>query len=94
MSKELFHDLREIQIIAEMSEQTYMDIPSHLREQMKLKRIDQPNFRPIYEKDNKWKERHQSVIEASKSRSEREDEIRAMHKQYATKLAEEAAKVK
>lgn len=80
MSKDLHHDLREIEIIAEMNERVYMDIPSHLREQMKIKRIDQPNFRPIYEKDAKWKERHQSVIEASKARSEREDEIRAAHK--------------
>ena len=80
MSKDLHHDLREIEIIAEMNERVYMDIPSHLRDQMKIKRIDQPTFRPIYEKDAKWKERHQSVIEASKARSEREDEIRAAHK--------------
>jgi hypothetical protein len=80
MSKDLFHELREIEILAQMSEEVYMDIPSHLRDQMEIKRIDQPNFRPIYEKDAKWKERHQSVIEASKSRAEREDEIRAMHK--------------
>lgn len=80
MSKELWESLREIEIIAEMREEVYLDIPSHLREQMKIKRIDQPNFRPIYEKDAKWKERHQSVIEASKARSEREDEIRAAHK--------------
>jgi|DEB0MinimDraft_10_1074344.scaffolds.fasta_scaffold01477_11 hypothetical protein len=35
MSKELFHDLREIEIIAEMNERVYMDIPSHLRDQIK-----------------------------------------------------------
>ena len=80
MSKDLHHDLREIEIIAEMNERVYMDIPSHLRDQMKIKRIDQPNFRPIYEKDAKWKERHKAVIEASKARSEREDEIRATYK--------------
>ena len=80
MSKELFHDLREIQIIAEMDERLYLDIPSHLREQMKVKRIDQPNFRPIYEKDKEWSERHKSVIESLKSRSMREDEIRANYK--------------
>ena len=73
MSKELFQDLRE-------NESVYMDIPSHLRDQMKIKRIDQPNFRPIYEKDKEWKERHKAVIESAKARSEREDEIRAMHK--------------
>lgn len=80
MSKDLFHELREIEILAQMSEQVYMDIPSHLRDQMKIKRIDQPNFRPIYEKDAKWKELHKDVIESAKARSEREDEIRALHK--------------
>jgi len=80
MSKELFHDLREIEIIAEMNERVYMDIPSHIRDQMKIKRIDQPNFRPIYEQDSEWKKRHQAVIDAAKLRSEKEDEIRANFK--------------
>ena len=35
MSKDLHHDLREIEIIAEMNERVYMDIPSHLRDQIK-----------------------------------------------------------
>ena len=79
MSKEQFHDLREIEIIAEMNERVYTDIPSYLRDQMKIKRIDQPNFRPIYEQDAEWKKRHQAVIDASKLRAEKEDEIRAKY---------------
>lgn len=79
MSKDLHHDLREIEILAEMNERVYMDIPSHLRDQMNIKRIDQPNFRPIYEKDPEWKKRHQAVIDAAKLRAEKEDEIRATY---------------
>lgn len=80
MSKELWEDLRDIQIIAEMSDEVFLEIPSHIREQMKIKRIDQPNFRQVYEQDKEWKELHKGVIEASKARSEREDEIRANYK--------------
>lgn len=80
MSKQLWEELREVQIIAEMNDELFLEIPSHLRDQMKLKRIDQPNFRPVYEQDKEWKERHKEVIEAVKKRSEREDEIRANYK--------------
>ena len=80
MSKELWENIREVQIIAEMKDEVFLEIPSHLREQMKIKRIDQPNFRPVYEQDAKWKEKHKGVIEALKERSEREDEIRANYK--------------
>jgi len=80
MSKELWESIREVQIIAEMKDEVFLEIPSHLREQMKIKRIDQPNFRPVYEQDAEWKEKHKGVIEALKERSEREDEIRANYK--------------
>ena len=80
MSKELFEHLREIQIIAELSEEQFTRIPSALREEMTIKRIDQPNFRPVYEKDPKWKELHEEVKKALQARSEREDEIRATYK--------------
>lgn len=80
MSKELWESIREVQIIAEMKDEVFLEIPSHLREQMKIKRIDQPNFRQVYEQDAAWKEKHKVVIEALKERSEREDEIRANYK--------------
>ena len=80
MSKELFEHLREIEIQAQLSDELFMQIPSDIRQQMTIKRIDQPNFRPIYEQDITWKQLHKNVVEAVKARSEREDEIRAMHK--------------
>ena len=80
MSKELYEDLREIQIIAELTEEQYLGIPSALREEMTIKRIDQPNFRSVYESDKEWKERHKEVKKALQERSEVEDKIRANHK--------------
>ena len=80
MSKELYERLREIEIIAQLTEEQYLQIPSALREEMTIKRIDQPNFRPLYEQDSEWKKRHEAVKKALQHRSEREDEIRATHK--------------
>jgi len=80
MSKELFENLREIQIIAELTEEQYLEIPSAIREEMTIKRIDQPNFRPVYETDKEWKERHKEVKKALQARSEVEDKIRSNYK--------------
>ena len=80
MSKELFENLREIQIIAELTEEQYLEIPSALREEMTIKRIDEPNFRPVYETDKEWKERHKEVKKALQARSEVEDKIRSNYK--------------
>ena len=80
MIKELFEHLREIEIIAQLTEEQYLQIPSALREEMTIKRIDQPNFRTLYEQDAEWKKRHEAVKKAVQYRSEREDEIRAEHK--------------
>lgn len=80
MSKELWEAQRETEIIARMSEETYLSIPVETRGKMQLKSIDEPNFKPIYEKDKEWKELNKVFIEALKSRKEREDEIRANYK--------------
>jgi hypothetical protein len=77
MSKDLFNDLRETYIYATIDEERFMEIPSALREEMTIKRIDQPNFRPLYEQDSKWQELHKAFIEALKAQKYREDEIRA-----------------
>ena len=80
MSKELFENLQETYIYAEIDEETFKEIPSALRHEMTIKRIDQPNFRSVYEQDSEWKELHKEVKRAVKARSEREDEIRAEYK--------------
>lgn len=80
MSKDLHNDLRETYIYATIDEERFMEIPSALREEMTIKRIDQPNFRSVYENDEKWKELHKEVVKALQARSEREDEIRANFK--------------
>jgi len=80
MSKDLYEHLRETEIILQLSEEQFLQIPSALRNEMTIKRIDQPNFRPLYEQDTEWKNRHEAVKKALRHRSEREDEIRAEHK--------------
>jgi len=80
MSKDLYEHLRETEIILQLSEEQFLQIPSALRNEMTIKRIDQPNFRPLYEQDAEWKNRHEAFKKALRHRSEREDEIRAEHK--------------
>lgn len=77
MSKELFENLRETEIIAQMSEEIYKQIPGELRQEMKLKSIDEPNWKEIYKSDKEWKQLNAIFIEALKARRLREDEIRA-----------------
>ena len=80
MSKDLHNDLRETYIYATIDEERFMEIPSALREEMTIKRIDQPNFRSVYENDAEWVKLHEVVKKALQARSEREDEIRATYK--------------
>ena len=80
MSKELWEQQRETEIVAQMDEATYLQIPSDLRDIMKLKSIDEPNWSPIYEADKEWQERHKEFVKALKAQKQREDEIRAERK--------------
>lgn len=80
MSKELFEQQRETEIVAQMNEAIYLQIPSELRESMKLKSIDEPDWKSIYQADKQWQELHKEFIEALKAQKQREDEIRAANK--------------
>lgn len=80
MSKELFEQQRETEIIAQMSEELYLQIPSELRQSMKLKSIDEPNWKEVYKTDKEWNELNAIFVEALKARINREDEIRANFK--------------
>lgn len=80
MSKQLFEQQRETEIIAQMNEAVYLQIPSELRESMKLKSIDEPDWKSIYKADAKWQELHKQFIETLKAQKQREDEIRAEKK--------------
>jgi len=77
MSKDLWEQQRETEIIAQMNEALYLQIPDHIRYEMKLKSIDEPNFREVYKSDETWQELNKNFIEALKARKQREDEIRA-----------------
>ena len=77
MSKDLWEQQRETEIIAQMNEALYLQIPDHIRDEMKLKSIDEPNFREVYKSDETWQELNKNFIEALKARKQREDEIRA-----------------
>ena len=77
MSKDLFFEQRETEILAQMTEAMYLQIPAHIRDEMKLKSIDQPNWREVYEADKEWQDLHKVFIEALKAQKQREDEIRA-----------------
>ena len=80
MSKELWEQQRETQIMAKMDAVTYMEIPEETREQMDVKEIDFPEWRKVYEQDSKWKELHKEFVEKLKARKEREAQIRAENK--------------
>lgn len=60
-----------------MSAETYEGIAEHLRDQMKIKKIDAVNWRDEYRKDPVWKCLHDEFIEALQKRNEREAELRA-----------------
>ena len=77
MSKDLHHDLREVTIIAETDEASWNALPEKYKEVFKMKRVEMPNFKPIYENDPEWKERRKPFIDSLKRVKEREDEIRA-----------------
>jgi len=69
-------DFMEVRLRAEMSEETYMGIPEHLRDEMKIKSIEASNFKELYRADPDWNEWNDDMIEAIKGRSEREAQIR------------------
>ena len=50
-SKDLF---MEVRLRAEMSEETFTQIPEHLRDEMKIKSIEAANFKEVYKKDKAW----------------------------------------
>lgn len=66
-----------IQLNAEMDAETFEQIPEHLRDKIKTKKIDYAHMRDIYKKDELWKKLHADVIEAVQLRADRESEIRA-----------------
>jgi len=77
MSKDLWEQQRETEIHVEMNEFTFMQIPPQLRQEMEMKRIDQPNWKDVYKADETWQELNKTFIESLKARKQREDEIRA-----------------
>ena len=76
-SKQLF---MEVRLRAEMSEETFTQIPEHLRDEMKIKSIEAANFKEIYKKDDIWKCLQDEMVDAFKKRQKREAEIRIEHK--------------
>jgi hypothetical protein len=80
MSKELFCEQRETEVLAKMSEYDYLRIDPDIRATMSLKSIDVPNWREVYQEDKEWQELNKTFIEALKARKLREDEIRASNK--------------
>jgi len=67
----------QIEIQATMSAETYEGIAEHLRDQMKIKKIDAVNWRDEYKKSDKWKRLHAEFIAALQERQDCEAEIRA-----------------
>jgi hypothetical protein len=66
----------QIEIRAEMVEAVYLQIPQHLREEMTIKRIDIPEAKDLYRKDEQWKYLNRDVKKALDLRAEREAKIR------------------
>lgn len=72
-SKQLFMDVR---IRCEMSEETFSEIPEHLKDEMKIKSIEAVNFKEVYRKDEQWRKFNTLVGDAMQARSEWEAKIR------------------
>ena len=76
-SKELF---MEVRLRAEMSEETFTQIPEHLRDEMKIKSIEAANFREVYKKDKVWSKLQKEMVAALEARAEREAQIRVANR--------------
>ena len=72
-SKEQF---MEIRYKAEMSEDTFMDLPRHLKDEMELKAVEVLNFKEHYKLDKEWTKLNRVFIDSMKARQTREEEIR------------------
>ena len=72
-SKDLF---MEVRLRAEMSEETFTQIPEHLRDKMKIKSIEAANFKEVYKKDKTWSLLQKEMIKALEARAQREAQIR------------------
>lgn len=72
-SKNLF---MEVRLRAEMSEETFTQIPEHLRDEMKIKSIEAANFKDVYKKDKAWSLLQKEMIKALEARAQREAQIR------------------
>ena len=72
-SKDLF---MEVRLRAEMSEETFTQIPEHLRDEMKIKSIEAANFKEIYKKDEQWRKFNKLVGESIQARADWEAKIR------------------
>ena len=69
-----------IAIQSEMSEDTWSEIPKHLQEQIKHKKIEVKDAKKVYRKDPEWIELNQIVRKALDLRAEREAKIRIENK--------------
>lgn len=69
-----------IAIQSEMSEETWSEIPSHLQEQIKHKRIEVKDAKKLYRKDPEWIEVNKKVRQALDERAVVEARIRIKNK--------------
>lgn len=69
-----------IAIQSEMSEETWSEIPQHLQEQIKHKRIEVKDAKELYRKDDEWIEANKKVRESLDARAEIEARIRIKNK--------------
>lgn len=66
----------QIEIRATLSEDTYRNIPDHLKEEMTIKAIEVTNWKDEYKKDELWCAINADFIKELKARQEREEQIR------------------
>lgn len=66
----------QIEIRSTMTEETFQQIPEHLRDEMTIKAIEVTNWKAEYKKDELWCAINDDFIRELKARKEREEEIR------------------
>ena len=69
-------EFMDVRIRCEMSEETFSEIPEHLRDEMKIKSIEAANFKEAYKKCEQWRKFNTLVGDAMEARSEWEAKIR------------------
>jgi len=73
-------EFMSVRIKAEMNESIFKEIPAHLRDDIKIKYIDIPDCKEMYQKSKLWCLVNESFVKSLKAKLHLEDELRSNEK--------------